>query len=110
MALKMVDMKKTPEEVKGDYPATISGEQNLYPWGLCIRLGNDELDKLNLDTDCEVGDMLHLFCLASVTSVSKNSTESGENKCVELQIKFMSTESEDQENEMVRKRIKSPYA
>lgn len=109
MTLKMVDMRKTPQDTK-DSAAMIAPDANIYPYGLCLSLGNEELEKLGLDCDCEVGDMIHLFCLASVTSVSQNATENGENKRVELQIKFMSVESEDAENEPMRKTVKSPYA
>ena len=92
----MVDMRLTPEETKEGAVDTPS----VYPYGLCISLCNDELEKLNLDTDdVEPGDMLHLHCLASVTSISKRDTGEGPDERVELQIQFISAESEDDENE-----------
>lgn len=72
----------------------------IYPYGLCISLCNDELEKLDLDTDdVEPGDMLHLHCLATVTSISKRDTGTGPDERVELQICFIAAESEDDENE-----------
>ncbi len=71
----------------------------IYPYGLQISLTNDELEKLGLDSDCGVGDMLHMHCLAKVTSVSKRETEGGEDCCIQLQITHISAEDEDAENE-----------
>lgn len=78
-----------------------SPEQPIYPYGLSISLGDDEITKLDLNTDCEVGDMLHMHCLAAVTSVSKNQTTSGTRTRIELQIRYISAESEDAENEEI---------
>lgn len=95
---KMVDMRKTPEELKDNSPM-VTPDQNIYPWGLCIRLGNEEIEKLGLDCECEVGDMLPFSGLAFITSFSKNATESGESRNIELQIRYMSIASEEEENE-----------
>lgn len=70
-----------------------------YPYGLSISLCDDELEKLNLDTDdVSVGDMLHMHCLAEVTSVSKR--DDGDGPCcrIELQICYISAEDESEEN------------
>lgn len=70
-----------------------------YPYGLSLSLCQDELEKLDIDkADIGVGDMLHLHCLAKVTSVSSNETEDGENCRVELQVTHIAAESEDEEN------------
>lgn len=71
-----------------------------YPYGLCLSLGKDEMDKLGLEAgDLAFGDVVHLHALAKVTSCSENETESGSNCRVELQIIMMDIESEDAENE-----------
>lgn len=93
----MVDMALTPkeqEEVTNPSPPK-------YPYGLCISLCEDELEKLDLDTeDVSVGDMIHLFCLAKVTSVSKTDSENSGPCCrIELQITNISSDSEDEDNE-----------
>lgn len=70
-----------------------------YPYGLCLSLCEEELDKLNIDkNDIGHGDMLHLHCLARVTSVSSNENDDGEHIRVELQVTHIAAESEDEEN------------
>lgn len=97
MTPKFKDMAKSPEEMKESCEGMMS-QNNLYPYGLCISLGQDELEKLELVDELEVEDMVHLFCLAKVTSISKNTTEKGEQNRAELQICFMAAEEEDDEN------------
>lgn len=94
---KMMDMT-LPKETKS-YPMPVEpGDKPIYPYGLCISLCDDEIEKLNLDvTDVEVGDMLHLFAMATVTSVSKRATESGECCRIELQITHLGLEDENEE-------------
>lgn len=102
--MTMTDMAKTPEEVKEETagmsaPMVSPANINRYPYGLCISLTEEELDKLGLEPTCEVGDMLHLHALAKVTSVSQNETEAGTRCRIELQITQLEVESEDEENE-----------
>ncbi len=96
-----VNMAVTPQErEEEDYasPAPEAPAQPIYPYGLCISLCQDELEKLDLEDDCDVGDMLHMHCIARVTSVSKNDTTDGPKMRVELQITDIAAESEDEEN------------
>lgn len=104
----MVDMAKTPAEVKEDIaemsPVSPEIKVPAYPYGLCISLTEEELPKLGLDGDLpEVGEMVHLVAMAKVTSVSENEREdtSGEKtRCcrVELQITHLAAENEDEED------------
>lgn len=111
---RFVDMAQTPEEINSSMPMVADQQQPVYPYGLCICLGNAELEKIGLDADCEVGDMLILTCMTKVTSVSKNSTSMGEKNRIELQITGIEAggdkeeKSEDAEEEMPHK-IKNPY-
>lgn len=108
-APKLVDMARTSEEVANDCMPCSPGESNRYPYGLCISLGNAELEKLGADIDgIEVGDMVHLFALSRVTCVSKNNTGDGEKTRVELQICYLGTELEDDEDAQTDKPIKKP--
>lgn len=91
--MALTPRKETVEEAEVDMP------QPVYPYGLCISLGDEQLEKLNMSDDCEVGDMIHMHCLAEVTSVSKNQTTEGTKCRVELQITMISAESEDEEND-----------
>ena len=104
---KFVDMANTPEEMKKDTDSVASAIASdpykgpKYPWGLAIRLTEQELKKLDLDDDPEIGDTIHLFALVRVTSVSSNERDGEPNsKCIELQITHLALEDEDEENEM----------
>ncbi len=99
---KFVDMAKKPIELAEEANQGMSAAeapQNLYPYGLCICLTQDELDKLDLEGDVEAGDTVHLHALAKVTSVNKRDTTSGLETRVELQITHLAAEDEDEENE-----------
>lgn len=61
-----------------------------YPYGLRICLTHEELAKLGIDDDPEVGDMLHFAAMAEVTSYTKGDGEMGAHRRVELQIKLIS--------------------
>jgi len=105
----MTDMARDPEEIKEDMPKTIEAPSApVYPYGLCISLTEDELEKLGLDGDLpEVGMMIHLSAMAKVTSVSQNERDMGDgtkkNCCrVELQITHLATENEDEEDKAMR--------
>jgi len=100
--MPMIDMAQSKEEIEERYPAAVAKSDKagpIYPWGLCLRLSEKEIAKLNLDEAPEIGDMIHIFAMAKVTSVSANATENGENRSVELQITHMSVENEDEEDE-----------
>ena len=88
----MKDMQRDLSDFS-DMPAIAA---NNYPYGLCISLGDAEVEKLGLEDETpEIGDMIHLFCMAKVTSIS----EDGNGKRIELQITHMACEDEDEENE-----------
>jgi len=106
----MVDMARDPEEIKEDMPQAVPSAP-LYPYGLCISMDEDTLEKLRLDGELpQVGMMIHLAGMAKVTSVSQNEREmsdgSKKNCCrVELQITHLATENEDEEDkEMLHKK------
>lgn len=98
----MVDMAKTPEELKENKQTSIAPttvDQSIYPYGLCISLTHEELEKLNLEPDCQVGDMIHIMAMAKVTSISQYETAENTNCRIELQITHLGLEDEDMEDE-----------
>lgn len=100
-----VDMAMDEKE-KQEY-MNPSANPPKYPYGLCVSLCQEELEKLGLDTeDLSVGDMLHLHSLAKVTSVSSLDSENGSHKRVELVLAYISAEDEDEENKEVDKTSK----
>lgn len=106
---KLVDMRKTPAEKAEDTMCMPSGCINEYPYGLCVSLGDEELNKLEADySDLTVGDIIDMRSMARVTSISKNETESGERTRIELQIVMLgieneSTEADDEPRSRLRK-------
>ena len=98
--MKYVDMSMSPEEAESQYPSPVKADSPKYPYGICICLGKEELEKLGLDhKDVEVGDFIHVHSLAKVTSKSNCETESGENPRLELTLAFMEVEDENDEDE-----------
>lgn len=109
MFTKMVSMAHTPEEAKEEaaemMPATASVPK--YPYGLCISLDDDSLEKLGLAGDLpQVGDVVQFTAMARVTSASQNERETGEGKAeqecrVELQITDMGIPAVDAAEDQV---------
>jgi hypothetical protein len=97
----MVDMTRTDEEkMQARYPEMPSLEvPDVHP-GLCLCLNEADLERLDLEDNAEVGDLLHMHCIAKVTSVNKSDTGDGCKVRVEMSVIFMTIEDEDAENEM----------
>jgi hypothetical protein len=87
---KMVDFRITDEDRSEDM-MPMMGDQ--YPPGLCIRLTMRELEKLGLDTDCDVGDMIDMRVFGTVEAVQKR----GDDCCVEIQLRNGALEDESEE-------------
>lgn len=111
MTRKFADMAKDQEELEEEaFPNAIKN-QNKYPYGLCISLCEDEIEKLGLDNEeIQVGDLLHLHALAQVTSYSCSQQADGDpHERIELQITHLCFESEDEENEEEEEDSPRPY-
>lgn len=101
MAIELIDMAKTPEEYaeeKAVYESSATYNPPKYPYGLCICLDGDMLDRLGL-TLPEVGDTIDLCAFAKVTSVSSSERENGSDRRVELQITHLGLEEEEEDEE-----------
>jgi len=103
-----VDMAHTPEELKEEKleHGSCDYAQPIYPYGLCLRLDNDSLDKLGLAGDAQAGDMIMLAALGKVTSVSSNETDKGIKRYVEIQITHLSLGDEHAEDVPARKPLR----
>lgn len=71
-----------------------SSEQPEYPYGLCISLDTDSLNKLGLTELPEIGTVLTLLARVEVTSVSQYERSDGKNRDVSLQITDMELKKE----------------
>lgn len=119
--MSMVNMAKTPEDVKkeiGDlYPsAPAASTTSAYPYGLSISFDDETLKKLGLMGDLpQIGEIVHFEAAAKVTSASMNEREkadgSKEQCCrIELQITDMGlAESEPDAMEQSAARRKRFY-
>lgn len=93
----MVDMARTEEEMSEGMPEYTPP---VYPGGLCISLTHNELAKLGLEADCEIGDLIHAMVMAKVTNISKS-----EDSCrIEMQI--VDIEMLEDENQEVPNRYR----
>ena len=96
MLRKLVSMERTPPEIAEAANPTYNIPK--YSYGLSLCFDNETLEKLDLDTsDVEVGDLLHLICMAEVTSVSKQDTGDGEKCRIELTLTHIGIENESTE-------------
>lgn len=82
--MKLVSMKLDPKEQKKE--SDIAYEKPLFPWGLCVELNDDALQKLGIDKLPDVDDTMTLTASVTVTSVSGRATAEGEAKSMSLQI------------------------
>lgn len=99
---KMIDMARKPKERDETASPMVSAmpSEPTHPYGLCIRLEEEELEKLGLNHDeVEVGDMLEITGLAKVTSVSSSDNTYGKSRTVELQITHIADEDEEEGEE-----------
>jgi hypothetical protein len=89
----MVDLRRSDAEKEEAMSPLAYEAIRDYPPGLCIRLTKEELEKLDLDDNVDVGDTIDVRAFATVTAVHKT----GEDCCVELQIERMAVENETTE-------------
>ena len=92
--MKLIDMKMSKADLKEDQ-AALTTPSNPYPYGLCLNLDTDELQKLGIAQLPKVGSEYHIVAVGKVTSVSANVSESsGENANMSLQITMLSLDTE----------------
>lgn len=91
MTTKLVEMKYTKAEAKAEATKydSIAGQPE-YPWGLQIRLEDEELTKLGIKSLPDVGGEFHLTIVAEVQSATETKMASGKtDRCVCLQITML---------------------
>jgi hypothetical protein len=87
---KLVDMKYTKAEAKAMAKEMAGYSTPAYPWGLCIRLEKEDLDKLGITQLPQVGSEMHFGAVAEVTGVNQSARQGqDEETCVALQITMM---------------------
>lgn len=89
--MKLVNMKVDPAEREARYKESTLVEGPRYPYGLCLHLDDEVMEKLGLKELPAVGKPVMVHAMADVTSVSENeyTTEGGKTEkrqSVSLQI------------------------
>jgi hypothetical protein len=88
--MAMVNMKSKPGEKSPEATQSTEYKEPEYPYGLCIRLSKDELDKLGITSLPTVGAKMTITAAAFVKSTSAYETQdSGKDMSIELQITDM---------------------
>lgn len=108
-----VDMALSPQEQAENMPIAANIDTPKYPWGLCISLTNDELEKMGVEAkDFQVGDMINFDVLGKVTAVSERDASEGPCCRVEIQITGISVEDDEDEEQEYKKPsfVKNPYS
>ena len=84
--MELKSMKIDPAEQE---PETMMSEPSPYPYGLCLRLEEDSVEKLGLDELPEVGTEVTIQAKAIVRSTNEMNREGEMYRSLELQITDM---------------------
>lgn len=76
----LIDLKRTKAEKKEAIKCPTIGSTSDYPYGLELRLGSDELEKLGMKELPAVGEEYTLTAHCVVTDVSQHSDQSGDDR------------------------------
>jgi len=70
------DMARTPKESKEEAQEALVGYPSKYPYGLCISLDDDTLEKLGMALPA-IGAQMRVEAIATVTSLNANQDADG---------------------------------
>ena len=86
--MAMINMKQAAQ--REEMPGAIESDEPRYPYGLCISLGKEDLEKLGITALPKVGGEMMITAKAVVKSTSAYDTQGqGQDMRVELQITDM---------------------
>lgn len=86
----LISMENTAKEAAAEVAAPAPSDGPKYPWGLCITLNDDTLEKLGVKTLPAAGTTVTIIAKAQVTSTSERQTEGdGTKQSMDLQITDM---------------------
>jgi hypothetical protein len=85
--MAMINMKQKAE--REEMPGEVEMDEPKYPYGLCINLDKDQLDKLGITALPQVGAQMTIMAKAYVKSTSAYETQGGKDMSVGLQITDM---------------------
>lgn len=94
--MEMKNMKMSAEERKESYPTPATVESNQYPWGLCITLDNETIQKLGIKGLPAVESTMMLHARVEVKTTNSSDEAGGEKRrSMSLQITDMGLEEEN---------------
>lgn len=93
--MPMINMKRAPE--REEMPGEIEKDEPRYPYGLCISLEKEDMDKLGLSNLPKVGTEVSFMAKAVVKGTSAYETQGGSDMRVELQITDMEMKADQNE-------------
>lgn len=82
----LINMETSPAEAK-EYTQPTIADAPKYPWGLCITLNDDSLDKLGVKTLPPVDTEVTIVAKAVVSRISENQTQGGDN-CASMDLQI----------------------
>lgn len=101
--MALVNMEMSEDEAKEYSAPTAMSEQPRYPYGLCICLNKEVLEKLGIAMP-EVGSEMTITGIATVQSVRMSESVNGEpDRSVELQITDLTVAPYSKESDPAKK-------
>ena len=91
--MPMINMKRAPE--REEMPGEIEKDEPQYPYGLCLHLSKDEMDKLGITALPTVGSEMTITAKVFVKSTSACETQGGKDMRMDLQITDMEVGKSD---------------
>lgn len=98
--MAMVSMKRDPKSVREEAAAPMETMAPDYPWGLCLNLQSEELDKLGMTKLPTVGEEMELRVMVKVTRVEQSAAsnmagKTDESRRVGLQITHINMDNDE---------------
>jgi hypothetical protein len=99
--MELVDMKRPEPDKKSEDTALPADSDGGYPWGLQIRLEDEELTALGIDKLPQVGAEVHIVAVATVTTITATADRSNEweKRCATMQITSMALKQDPEKGE-----------
>jgi hypothetical protein len=85
--MAMINMKQEAE--REEMPGEVEYDEPMYPYGLCLHLGQDEMEKLNITSLPAVGTEMTITAKVFVKGTSAYETQGGKDMSMDLQITDM---------------------
>jgi hypothetical protein len=73
--ITLTNMKREKSSSYSDMPKSVEESHDDYPYGLELRLDNETLDKLGIQTMKDVGEYCYIHAVAKVKSTSERQDE-----------------------------------